>query len=216
MAENDVLAIALRGGRKSHEELRRVRVLATVRHGEQPRAIVMQLEPFLLVLKLLSEHTGAARAVKAGVVAALGNKTAHNSMERHALEVHGLVRSFEDPTLACAQLAKVLCRFRRQVIVELDHETPCTQRRRRNKAHRPTLGPARIRRVHLCDRLPARVIEILKRGAESVVPTRFGHVSLPARVRRTLGIELGPIANVHVEKAARAARGHSSESKREM
>ena len=69
LAEDDVLAVKPGGGHGGDEELRTIRVLASVGHGQLPGPRVLELE--VLVRKLLAVDRLAPGAVALGEVAAL-------------------------------------------------------------------------------------------------------------------------------------------------
>mmetsp|Transcript_2280 Transcript_2280/g.5694 ORF Transcript_2280/g.5694 Transcript_2280/m.5694 type:complete len:252 (+) Transcript_2280:25-780(+) len=105
LAENDVLAIQMRGGHGAEEELRPVGVRPAIRHGEDAGGRVLVLES--LIPELVAVDGLAARAVALGEVTALAHEAGDHAVELAALVVQGLARSAL-ALLPRAQRAEVL------------------------------------------------------------------------------------------------------------
>eukprot|EP00406_Dinophysis_acuminata_P010839 CAMPEP_0179225662 /NCGR_PEP_ID=MMETSP0797-20121207/8421_1 /TAXON_ID=47934 /ORGANISM="Dinophysis acuminata, Strain DAEP01" /LENGTH=238 /DNA_ID=CAMNT_0020932681 /DNA_START=27 /DNA_END=743 /DNA_ORIENTATION=- len=94
-AEDDVPAVQVRRRHRGDEELASVRVLARVRHGEEPGPLVLQLE--VLVLELLAVDGLAASAVAVGEVPALEHEVLDDAVELRALVAEPLLAGAERP-----------------------------------------------------------------------------------------------------------------------
>lgn len=114
LAEHHVLAVQPRRHDRGDEELGAVGVLAGVGHGQQERAVVLELE--VLVGELLSVDALAAGAVAAGEVTALEHELRDDPVEAGALVAEAV--------LAGGQLAEVLRRLGNDVVVQLEDDAP--------------------------------------------------------------------------------------------
>merc|ERR1712004_275448 len=111
-AEHNVLAIQPSGLNRAEEELGAVGVRASVGHGEDALASVLQDE--VLIGELVTVDGLAASAVAPGEVATLAHEIRDNAVEVGALEVQGLAR-LASALLASAESAEVLGRLRGDV-----------------------------------------------------------------------------------------------------
>ena len=103
--EDDVGAVEPAGDDGGDEELRAVRVLARVRHGEDAGLGVLEGE--VLVLELFAVDGLAPGAVAAGEVTSLQHELRDDAVEGGALVVEGLARAAL-ALLAGAERAEVL------------------------------------------------------------------------------------------------------------
>ena len=85
---------------EGYKELRAIRVLPSVRHGEHPRAGVPPVE--VLVCKLAAVDGLPASAVVAGEVTTLCHKPSNDAMEGAPLERQPSARRFRQPCLSGA------------------------------------------------------------------------------------------------------------------
>ena len=104
-----MLPVQPRRLRRAQEKLRAVRVRSGVRHGQNPRAGVLEREVF--VLELVTVDGLAARAVLGGEVASLAHEPRDDSVKRGLLVA--------ETRLAGAQLTEVFAGFRAHVRSEL-------------------------------------------------------------------------------------------------
>jgi hypothetical protein len=108
-----VLAIEPRGDDGGDKELRTIGVGASIRHREQSRLGVLQLE--VLVFKLVAIDGFTARAVPFGKVAALEHEPGNDTVERGALVAKAVH--------ACGELTEVLGRLWHDVVIEFEDDT---------------------------------------------------------------------------------------------
>lgn len=97
---------------RGNEELRAVGVLSGVRHRQNTRSGVLQLE--VLVGELLAVDGLAAGSVAVGEVSSLNHEVGNNAVEDGALVVEGLSR-LADSLLSGAQRTEVLHRLRHRL-----------------------------------------------------------------------------------------------------
>ena len=115
-AEHHVLAIKVWCVAVGDEELRAVGVRASVGHGEQARASVLDNER--LVVELFAVDALATSAIACREITALHHEIVDDAVERAAFEVQrlaGLPNSF----FARAQGAEVFCSLRRNASIKL-------------------------------------------------------------------------------------------------
>jgi hypothetical protein len=110
LAEDDVATVEPRGDDSGDEKLRAVGVGAGVGHGEQTRAVVLQVE--VLIGELLTVDRLTTGAVTTGEVTTLEHEVRDDTVERRALVTETL--------LAGAELAEVLGGLGDLVIVEVE------------------------------------------------------------------------------------------------
>jgi hypothetical protein len=116
LAEDDVLTVEPRGLDGADEELGAVGAGASVGHGEDTGASVLEVE--VLVLELLAVDGLSAGAVAAGEVTTLKHELGDDAVEAGALEVERLAR-LAGTLLASAEGAEVLSGLGDLVLEEL-------------------------------------------------------------------------------------------------
>jgi hypothetical protein len=77
--------VTLRGNSKGEEELAAVGVFATICHGQNPYATVLELQSWLLVVECCAMNAVASRAVSLHNVPSLAAEALYNAMEGHTL-----------------------------------------------------------------------------------------------------------------------------------
>ena len=117
--EHGVLPIEVGSGHGGDEELAAVGVRASVGHGQQKRAIVLELK--VLVSELGTVDALAASAVAGGKISALAHELGDDAVELTALIVQRLAR-LAHSLLPGAEGKEVVCCFRHDIGAKLEHD----------------------------------------------------------------------------------------------